>query len=69
VGLGIFALSAVTGAAFFGPETTRLKELIPAQGLDAPEVKSRIARINMLTRIDLTLLIVALFFMANKPGT
>jgi len=68
VGLGIFVLSAITGMAFFSPETTKLKELIPAQGLDAPEVKARIKRITMMSRIDVTLLVIAIFFMATKPG-
>src|SRR3954464_11674890 len=44
-GLIVFAASFVTGAAFLGPESGRVKALIEDQGPEAPETIARIRRI------------------------
>lgn len=67
-GLAAFLLSAITGAAFLGPETGRIKGLMEARGPSDPEVERRIARIFLISRIELVILFFIIFDMVVKPG-
>ena len=69
IGIALFLISAVVGAAFLGPESGRLRDLVSQKGLDDPEVKSRVARITMVTRVDALLLLLVVADMVIKPGT
>ena len=64
----MFLLSAVTGAAFLGPETGRIGALSDEQGPEDPEVQARIARvvIDLPHRAHPAVLIV--LDMVLKPG-
>lgn len=66
--LVIWALSAVAGAAFFGPESARIGALVAGRGPDAPEVRARVRRLLALSRTELTGLFLAVYLMAIKPG-
>jgi hypothetical protein len=68
IGLGLFAVTFVAGAAFFGPESGRIAKAAAAQGPSSPEVTARIRRILVLSRIDLVILFLILFDMAVKPS-
>lgn len=67
IGLVLFAVTFVAGAAFFGPESGRIKRLIEAEGPGSPEVQARIRRILAVSRADLMLLFLLIFDMAVKP--
>ena len=66
-GLVVFALSALTGMAFLGPESGRIGKLVEQHGVEYPEVQARIKRILMLSRIEVTLLVAVVFVMVVKP--
>lgn len=68
IGLMLFAVTFVAGAAFFGPESGRIKKLIQAEGAGSSEVQARIRRILALSRADLMLLFLLIFDMAVKPA-
>ena len=63
-----WAISATTGAAFLGPESGRVKEMIEEKGPEDATVKARINRILLVARVDIALLIFIVFDMVVKPG-
>src|SRR5262249_17676778 len=67
-GLVIFLASAITGAAFLGPESGRISNLMDERPADDPEVQRRIGRVIWISRIELVLLIAVIFDMVIKPG-
>jgi uncharacterized membrane protein len=68
IGLVLFAITFVAGAAFFGPEAGRISRLAAAEGPDSPVVQARIRRILVLSRIDLVVLFLIVFDMVVKPS-
>ena len=68
IGLAGIAFSIVVGAAFLGPESGRLKALMEARGAEDTEVKQRLERIFMISRIELGVLLLIVLDMAIKPG-
>ena len=66
IGLVLFAVTFLSGAGFFGPESGRIKKLIETQGVHAAQ--SRIRRLLVLTRIDLVVLFLIIFDMSVKPS-
>jgi len=66
--LAMFLLSAVTGAAFLGPESGRIGKLSDERGADDPEVQSRIGRVLLISRIEFVLLVLIVIDMVLKPG-
>ena len=68
-GLAIWVVSTVLGIAFFGPEVGRVQTLAGAEGPDSPAVTARINRLLLVARVDLALLVLAVFLMSTKPGT
>ena len=66
IGLILFAVTFLAGAAFFGPEGGRIGKLIQAQGVEAAQ--DRIRRLLVLTRLDLVLLFLIVFDMTVKPS-
>jgi uncharacterized membrane protein len=54
------AITGITGAAFFGPESKRISEAIRARGPDDPDARRRIRRVIALGRLDVDMVI--------KPG-
>jgi hypothetical protein len=67
IGLGLFAVTFLTGALFFGPESGRIAKLIDSEGPDSPAVQPRIRRIIVISRIDLVVLFLIVFDMVVKP--
>ena len=68
-GIAIWLLSTVTGTAFFGPELGRIAKLAQAEGPDSSTVTARVNRLLLVSRVELGLLILAVFLMSTKPGT
>ena len=66
IGLVLFAITFVAGAAFFGPESGRVKKLIETEGVDAAQ--ARVRRLIVLSRIDLIVLFLIIFDMSVKPS-
>jgi uncharacterized membrane protein len=68
IGLVLFAVTFLAGAAFFGPEAGRISKLATAEGPSSPAVQARIRRILVLSRIDLVVLFLIVFDMVVKPS-
>jgi uncharacterized membrane protein len=66
--LAMYLVSFVVGAGFLGPESGRLAALVEERGPEDPEVQSRTARILMVSRIELVLLVLIVLDMVTKPG-
>jgi uncharacterized membrane protein len=68
IGFAALLLSFFLGMGFLGPESGRIKKLVRERSYDDPEVQRRIARILLLSRIELVVLLVAIWAMVAKPG-
>jgi uncharacterized membrane protein len=68
LGFVIFLASAVTGAVYLGPESGRISRVGEERGAEDPEVERRSARVLLVSRIELILLIAVIFDMVVKPG-
>jgi uncharacterized membrane protein len=66
IGLILFGITFLTGAAFFGPESGRIKKQIETEGVAAAQ--PRIMRLIVLSRIDLIVLFLLIFDMSVKPS-
>jgi uncharacterized membrane protein len=66
-GLGVWILSFIAGAGFLGPESGRLGKMLEERGPDDPEYQARLARIFLVSRIELVLLMLVVLDMAVKP--
>jgi uncharacterized membrane protein len=67
IGIAIYALSALTGMLFLGPESKRIETIVEAKGATAPEAIARIKRIFVISRIEVLLLFFVVFDMTYKP--
>ena len=68
LGIGGIVFTAVTGSAYLGPESGRIKKLIDERGAEDPEVKQRLGRLFVVSRIDLVVLLLIVIDMVVKPG-
>lgn len=68
-GLVGIAFSATVGSAFLGPESGRIGKLIDERGPEDSEVQSRLARIFVVSRVELVILLLIVINMVVKPGT
>lgn len=66
--LAVFLASFITGAGFLGPESGRVEKMAAELGPTDREVQRRIARVLMISRIELVFLILVIFDMVVKPG-
>jgi len=66
--LAVSILSALVGRAYFGPESGRLGRLAEERGIDDPEVRVRMKRLLMISRIELVLLLLVVADIVAKPG-
>jgi uncharacterized membrane protein len=67
-GFVVWLLSFIAGAAYLGPESGRLSKLVEERGPDDPDYQRRLARIFVVSRIELVLLILVVLDMTVKPG-
>jgi uncharacterized membrane protein len=68
IGFAAFLFSFFLGMAFLGPESGRIKRLVKDRSFEDPEVLRRVGRILVFSRIELLVLIVAIWAMVAKPG-
>lgn len=66
--VGLLA-SMVLGAGYLGPQTAKVKDMIQSEGAESPAVKSKIAGLNRVGRIDLVILVAIVFVMVTKMGS
>ena len=66
-GLVGWAVAALIGVGFVGPELGRIDEAARAHGPDSAEVAARVKRLFMIFRFDTVLLILIVINMAAKP--
>ena len=66
--LAMFLTSFIVGAGFLGPESGRIGKLGNERGAADPEVRRRIRRILLVSRIELLLLVLIVLDMVLKPG-
>jgi uncharacterized membrane protein len=66
-GLAVFLASFLTGAGFLGPESGRIGKLAEERDPSDPEVQRRIARIALISRLELLFLVLVVFDMVAKP--
>ena len=67
VGLAGWAVSFLTGILYFKPETERVEALVSEQGAESPEVQRRLDQMELIGRIELTVLFVVVGDMVIKP--
>src|SRR3954464_9832073 len=67
-GFIVWLLSFISGAGYLGPESGRLSKLVDERGPDDPEYQRRLARIFVISRIELLLLVLVVLDMTVKPG-
>src|SRR5690242_640130 len=67
-GFVVWILSFITGAGYLGPESGRLGKLVDERGPEDAEYRRRLARVFLVSRIELVLLILVVLDMAVKPG-
>ena len=66
--MGLLA-SMVLCAGYLGPQTAKVKDMIQSEGAESPAVKSKIAGLNRVGRIDLVILVAIVFVMVTKMGS
>jgi hypothetical protein len=57
----------VIGAGFLGPQAGKIANAVEAHGPDSPQAEALIRRVLMVARIDLVILVFAIFDMVLKP--
>ena len=67
-GIAGIVFTALTGSLFLGPQAKKLAALVESRGPDDPEVVERLRRLLMISRLDLTVLILVVVDMVLKPG-
>jgi uncharacterized membrane protein len=63
-----WAIAAVVGVGFVGPELGRIDEAARLHGPDSPEVAMRVKRLFMIFRFDTALLVLIVVNMTAKPS-
>ncbi len=66
LGLAMFLLSAIVGAAYFGPASN--KTVAALEGGQVEEADRRAKTFNLVSRLDTLLLLVVVGLMVFKPG-
>lgn len=68
IGFAAFLFSFLVGMIFLGPESGRVKSAVREHGFDHPEVSRRLSKIAAFSRLELVILVVAIWAMVAKPG-
>ena len=63
----VWIFSFLIGLLFLGPQSGKLGQLLEERGPDDPEYQSRLARVFLVSRIELVLLILVVLDMTVKP--
>jgi uncharacterized membrane protein len=66
--IAMFAYSFLSGLLYLGPHAGRLKKLYESEGAASQAAQTLLARILLVSRVELVLLILIVFDMVLKPG-
>jgi uncharacterized membrane protein len=64
----VWIVAVVAGLVLVRPEYARIESLLPALGTNGDAVAQRLRRILLFSRIELVLLLIAVWAMVVKPG-
>ncbi len=67
--IALWVVSAAAGALYVAPRIKRAGELFKAEGAESPVARQQIARVFLVTRLELVSFAVILALMVWKPGT
>jgi len=67
--LGLWLLSAAAGAAYVAPQMQRAGRVFEAEGSDSPTARQLVARVFLVSRLELVSFAVILALMVFKPGS
>jgi uncharacterized membrane protein len=68
IGLGVILVAAGTGPLYLAPEAGRIDRLAAAEGEACAEVRSRLRRLFLVSRVELALLVLAVAAMVVGPS-
>jgi len=69
IALAGWLVSFLLGILYFRPEGERITEIVAARGLDDPEFAARAHRLNIVDRVQVTILFLVVLDMVGKPGS
>jgi uncharacterized membrane protein len=69
LGLAGIVSTILFGSLFLGPEAGRLGTMIEERGYDDPELQSRMRRLFLVSRVDLSVIVFVVVMMVLKPGS
>ena len=67
LGLAMFAYSFVSGAFYLGPQLTRVKAIAATEGTGSEQVTVLVRRLFVVSRVELTFLVLIVMDMVLKP--
>jgi len=67
IALAGWLTSFLLGILYFKPEGERITEIVAARGLDDPEFTARVRRLNIVDRVQVTVLFLVVLDMVGKP--
>ena len=67
LGLAMFAYSFVSGAFYLGPQLNRMKAIAATEGPESEHVAELVHRLFVVSRIELTFLVLIVLDMVIKP--
>ncbi len=62
------AFSAVVGSTYLGPTSGKLGRMIEERGVDDPQAQRTLSRLFLVSRIELTVLLLVVVDMVVRPG-
>lgn len=68
VSMGLWLVSALAGALYLGPRSKRVGELFEAEGPSSPAARALLARLFLVSRLELVVFAVVIALMVFKPG-
>jgi len=68
IGFLVWLVGFVLGAAYYGPESGRIKKAVAADGPTATEVLGRLSRVRMIAWVEFVLFLIVVWAMVSKPG-
>ena len=68
IAIALWLVSVLVGSLYLGPESKRIGQLVAAEGPASPAAGVRLARIFLISRLELVSFAVIIFLMVFKPG-
>jgi uncharacterized membrane protein len=67
IGLAGWLASFLLGILYFKPEGERITSIVAERGVDDPEVARRVRRLNLVDRVQVTIVFLVVLDMVGKP--